>query len=1181
MALSQKELLNPCLTAQTPNLHDVALPQWTQLPTLTEFEEAMRNTKTQRACFDDHVPGDILHFGAGTFAWTLYPLLLKLWITSCEPILYKGGQLIAAYKGKGDASRCESYRSLLISSTIGKLFHRLFRHGLMKEFLPNALNMQLGGMPRISVTQGSHILHGFHHHFVCQGESVAILFVDIQNAFYRLLRQHLRPSKSDPRSVHELFTKMGLPDAAYKEFEYMMSTASALEEGGASHHVQHLAREFLNSTWFLVPGSDQYTIARKGSRPGDSFADLLFSVAFRHLLRQVQHTVKQYGVDLEVCWSGKREPVATCAKKQTVQALGPVWADDLAVLLHCGDPHQLVEQVRYCAGTLFDVLQLAGMTPNMKQSKTEVVLDLRGARSVAVRRELDGMDYAISTTSRWMDSTLRVVGSYKHLGTWIEVKCRHAKDLRCKFGQAHTTFGKYRAAIFGNKGMRLTTKVRLFDTLVMVAAMYNASSWMPLHTTDAKLLHSGVMRLYKRLALNHFGLDSRQWKDEKIRGELGVVAPPIHLSISRLRYLQHLIRSGDTTVWAILQQNFAWWGLVDNDISWLRLQVRTTLPDCGIEDSWQEWWSYLYPSGRRWNKLLRRAMVHSILQERKVAGWFQWHREACAIFAEHGLFVQPTTTSSVLDEHFCLACRKVFRTCAAWSVHAFKIHGRTTRVRDVASGTQCQVCLKHYKNHTSLINHLKYSTNCYEQLVERMHWVEATQPAMNSRADRVSSDVLPPPPLQAEGPRVELKPVTQQQLDGERQRLLDAWEEIRRDPLYTDSYVWFRRISDRLRRASLQTTLSAVELRMLMAEWRGSLLAAGMTTEHYGFDRGIQHFQEVFSAQWFLETDQPEEQIKDPMQMIDEWLRQKPRWVPVPRPIRFRQILVAHLYSGRRREGDIQSFAEQHWLHTSGRMRVLSVDIIFSETWGNLMRQQTREVFLHAAMQGILTAVVAGPPCETWSIARRKGLYEMSGPVPVRDVHNLEGFPCLSIREAKQVCTGNDLLGVVAILIAAQYVAGNFLLCEHPQEPFRYAEAPSIWKIPYMLLCLGLKGIQKLEIMQGHFGAWSAKPTTLCVVHGPTNSQDILYRNRLRHDLPKGASIGKGKDGVYRTSGLKEYPKHLCCAIWMMIEHHLAQRGFEVCLEETDSTLLERMSTLEAGLDHSAEHMGPDYHPCQ
>lgn len=184
-------------------------------------------------------------------------------------------------------------------------------------------------------------------------------------------------------------------------------------------------------------------------------------------------------------------------------------------------------------------------------------------------------------------------------------------------------------------------------------------------------------------------------------------------------------------------------------------------------------------------------------------------------------------------------------------------------------------------------------------------------------------------------------------------------------------------------------------------------------------------------------------------------------------------------------------------------MKVLSVDIIFSETWGNLMNPKTREVFIHAALQGILAAVVAGPPCETWSVARRRGLYEMSSPVPVRDATFLEGYPCLSSRELKQVCTGKDLLGTVAILIAAQFVAGNFLLCEHPQEPYQFADAPSIWKLPFMLLCAGWRGVQKVELMRGLFGAPSAKPTTFVVVHGPENARDVLYRFKTRMIFPK------------------------------------------------------------------------------
>ena len=279
----------------------------------------------------------------------------------------------------------------------------------------------------------------------------------------------------------------------------------------------------------------------------------------------------------------------------------------------------------------------------------------------------------------------------------------------------------------------------------------------------------------------------------------------------------------------------------DKDITWLRHQVRTLLPEGSIDELWDDWWKYLYPSGRRWNKVIRRAMIHSILQERKVAGWYQWHKEVCTILLDHGVFVREVGETKVSQEHFCLACRKVFRTCAAWSVHSFKIHDRRTRVRDVATGTQCQICLKQYKNHASLINHLKYSQACYEQLVLTEQWVDAPQPAMNSRQDRLCWDRLPPPPMQAEGPK---QPRVQQQaaVVTEAQRsLLQRWDEIRQDPDYTDSYVEFRSIADRLRRATLTTTLAAMEIRSLMDEWRQQLLQQGRTTELCGFDRGLQH----------------------------------------------------------------------------------------------------------------------------------------------------------------------------------------------------------------------------------------------------------------------------------------------------------------------------------------------------
>ena len=129
------------------------------------------------------------------------------------------------------------------------------------------------------------------------------------------------------------------------------------------------------------------------------------------------------------------------------------------------------------------------------------------------------------------------------------------------------------------------------------------------------------------------------------------------------------------------------------------------------------------------------------------------------------------------------------------------------------------------------------------------------------------------------------------------------------------------------------------------------------------------------------------------------------------------------------------------------------------------------------------------------------------------------------------------------------------------------------------LLCGAWHGVQKVELLQGYFGAPSVKPTTFMVVHGPEKAGEVLNKFRSRDHLPKAASIGKDSKGAYKTARLKEYPSALCKAIWGLIEHHLTNRGFSTSLIDTDGALLEAVQHLEARLDHRAEHMGPDYHP--
>ena len=110
---------------QATDLSEVTLKD---LPKLTDLEAAMRRVTPGKAVGDDDVPPEVCRFHATAMAKLVYPSLLKLFLHGQEDLTHKGGRLISAYK-RGPRNQCTSYRSLLISSHVGKCMHRALRCG--------------------------------------------------------------------------------------------------------------------------------------------------------------------------------------------------------------------------------------------------------------------------------------------------------------------------------------------------------------------------------------------------------------------------------------------------------------------------------------------------------------------------------------------------------------------------------------------------------------------------------------------------------------------------------------------------------------------------------------------------------------------------------------------------------------------------------------------------------------------------------------------------------------------------------------------------------------------------------------------------------------------------------------------------------------------------------------------
>ena len=789
-------------------------PNWYELPTLQEVENQFRSTQCNRAYYDDGVPGDLLHYLPDVLARAYYPLYLKISLLQREPLIFKGGILTPAYKGKGSPSECTSYRSLLVSSPFGKAWHALLRRSAIHHFYKVAQPFQIGGLPGKSITQATQSLLAYQWASKERNLSVGLIFIDVQNAFYRVLRQHITDTP-DPRGVQQLFTNLGLPSETFAEFEGLLREEPALLQSDLPPLLHRLLSEALRGTWFTVANSTSFSRTRRGTRPGDSLADICFTFALAKILgRAFQHL--HLDDNAVFYWDGEPHPPPSTSQNQAIDILCPIWADDIAIALAHRDPEILVSNLRLVARHVFEALAKAGMAPNFKIGKTEVILDLRGHGARQQLRCLMATDMTLDLQSSILPPLVRVVNKYQHLGTWLTTGIKMVYDMKSKFAIAHQAITKYRSAIFANRALSLKRKTQLFRSLIASGITFSIGAWHILRPVEYRFFVNGFYRLYRRLSIMHFGPDALKWSHEQLCYELGVETPITLLAIGRLRYVQQLIREGQSQLWGLLQQGATWWTCLFDHFDWLQTRVPYLL--CPHpRDDWHGFYTFLQTPGNVWKGILKKAQSFEILYQSLYYQWNRWHRDILICYASSNA-IPNISTMMMTGLHFCLKCRQCFSRAAAWSVHSFKKHGRVTEARHYAEGTQCSACLRHYSIYPALVNHLKYSADCLNQLRAQGPPV-IPQPGLNSRTEIAQRQAQHLPYVQAEGPRKAIDASILRPTCDETTALHEAW-----------TLAWAQHMHESteqkvaaLRDATRQMCLPRAEILTALDAWLGKL----------------------------------------------------------------------------------------------------------------------------------------------------------------------------------------------------------------------------------------------------------------------------------------------------------------------------------------------------------------------
>ena len=788
--------------------------------------------------------------------------------------------------------------------------------------------------------------------------------------------------------------------------------------------------------------------------------------------------------------------------------------DDSVFCFAANDPQELEAKAGQLSGMLLQKCAEFAMTPNLSQGKTAALLVFQGPGARKARTKLFGPQASrtLPIVTEGGTHFVHVVNSYVHLGCLLHAKGDMRQEARRRFSLAQTAFQQHRRLLYQNRHLSLPRRAELCRTLILSKYVYGCESWTLKDARTRHCIHSSLMKLYRRLLP---GRDPHlsPLSDDAVLTSTGLPDPSVLFRIQRLRHLGALYACQDSTPWGLINADQEWTELISSDLEWMWAQLHhcSDLPDPRHHFAA---WTYLMKYHRGyWKRLVTRAGRHHAAQRNNQFVVQSFHRGTLETLAHHGCLLRspPATVKTLPDQIFaCMACEKRFHSRAGCGAHMCKVHQIIHPVRYLFDTTQCGCCLREFHSYDKLKAHLLRSEFCRRSLERRGHFVRpaagigSTEDQSNERRH---DGILPP--LQAQGPC----------LPGGARALrpdynLELFEAIYSNLLDADSLP----VALATTRACIQNTLITWEdLCKTLRGLEEEATAEDLDVLPIGAE-GFAHLLRVFydPSSWpFLGEDieiEDEHWHRD-LAVLEQFCREEAalecraaRTAPVARGFG-RDRFILHLFSGRRRRGDLQFYIDKLTSTCSAfNVFVISLDVVLSSVWGDLLNPTSRTFWLGAIRDRQVVAMIGGPPCETWSQARERAVAgDRRAPRVLRNGAAPWGLDSLRLRELLQVRVGNSLMGFQIEATVELYCTGGVAITEHPAPPVQDSSA-TIWRTPIMVLLQTMPGCELTILAQGLWGAKSPKPTAFFTVNAPGFRQ-ALRAWQVAKDTPKVSSI--------------------------------------------------------------------------
>ena len=311
----------------------------------------------------------------------------------------------------------EAYRSILLADCEGKLFAIAYRMDTIHQavsFLRNHTNWQCGGVSGLGTEFPALCVRLLEENSKATHQSLALLFVDARQAFYAVLRKCVIPIEESGEAIIHMFRTLQIPPEAMTELITILQQAPAFQDAELPPtFIQDTTANYTN-IFFQVSGSNLAGSAKRGTRPGHPYADLVFAFAFHKVLEDVATRMDAVGL----------RPTITNQSNMPsdhggeLYSLIPSFFDDFVVAITATDPADLLLKTKADLGCIAASLAIRGMQVNDFSGKTEVIIEFHGTHSneVAARHNLEEFPTISYQSPLHPDLNVHIVDDDKHLG---------------------------------------------------------------------------------------------------------------------------------------------------------------------------------------------------------------------------------------------------------------------------------------------------------------------------------------------------------------------------------------------------------------------------------------------------------------------------------------------------------------------------------------------------------------------------------------------------------------------------------------------------------------------------------------------------------------------------------------------------------------------------------------------